>query len=137
MTSLYKSKIDFYVLLIKSVPFFILIAAFMYWQSFIIVAPLVVPCVFTLVQLLRTYYKITSENSLIVVTGFQRKKINIQEITSITKNVGFSLNDWFSNCSLSFDNSTLEHGNGQRIIVSPREQEKLILDIKSRNTNLK
>ncbi|MCZ8353127.1 MAG: PH domain-containing protein [Cyclobacteriaceae bacterium] len=127
----YQSKIDNKLLLFIFGVLVTNLVWMIYLQSVIGIIIIALTSAFIIHVFVTTYYVITSDHFLIVKSSFLiNKKISIQDITSIKES-----NNILSSPALSFDRIEIKYKDGS-ILVSPREKEKFIQELKARNATI-
>lgn len=86
--------------------------------------------IFVMLILARTDYTITSDNKLIIRCGVVRYHLNIMEIKSVRPTTELT-----NAPALSIDRLELRHNDG-RVLVSPKDKDKFILELKRINPSL-
>ena len=127
----YPSKIDLKLLVIVDAILMTNLVWMVYLQSVIGIIIIALTSAFVIHVFVTTYYVITSDHLLIVKSSFLiNKKISIQDITRIKES-----NNILSSPALSFDRIEIKYKDGS-ILVSPREKEKFIQELKARNATI-
>lgn len=127
----YPSKIDLKLLVIVDAILMANLVWMIYLQSVIGIIIIALTSAFVIHVFVTTYYVVTSDHFLIVKSSFLiNKKISIQDITSIKES-----NNILSSPALSFDRIEIKYKDGS-ILVSPREKEKFIQELKARNATI-
>lgn len=127
----YQSKIDNKLLLFIFGVLVTNLVWMIYLQSVIGIIIIALTSAFIIHVFVTTYYVITSDHFLIVKSSFLiNEKISIQDITSIKES-----NNILSSPALSFDRIEIKYKDGS-ILVSPREKEKFIQELKARNATI-
>jgi len=127
----YPSKIDLKLLVIVDAILMTNLVWMVYLQSVIGIIIIALTSAFVIHVFVTTYYVVTSDHFLIVKSSFLiNKKISIQDITSIKES-----NNILSSPALSFDRIEIKYKDGS-ILVSPREKEKFIQELKARNATI-
>ena len=135
MTKSFNSNIDLPVLMTRLAPVLLYVLSIFIFKSFITTLPLVVPCCFTLAQLARTKYTLTSEGYLVVKSGFSNLKVNINDITGILPKSSLTFIDWFHTYANSKNGLLIKYGNNRELIISPKHGEDFLAKLNNSNLN--